>query len=159
ELGAATLMKDFVVSKKQLEFASKAGASAVLLIVPAFERGLCEIPLSQMIKEAHDMGLEVLLEVYRAEDLGTALNSDAELVGINSRDLDSLDVSLERAKAIAAAVPEHDRWRIVAESGIKSREDVEPFIMMGVNKFLVGTALMTSNDPALAIRRIKGEEM
>lgn len=159
ELGAPTLMKDFVVSREQLEFASRAGASAVLLITQAFERHLCELELEQMIREAHDVGLEVLLEVYRPEDLNKALNSDADLIGINSRDLDVLDLSLERARSIVEAVPEHERWRVVAESGIRSRDDVQPFIEMGVNKFLVGTALMLSSDPALVIRRIKGEEV
>ncbi|MEN3047625.1 MAG: indole-3-glycerol-phosphate synthase [Candidatus Caldarchaeales archaeon] len=157
ELGAATLMKDFVVTRAQLEFAARSGASAVLLIARAFRLGLCELDVDGMIGEAHDRCLEVLLEVYRAEDLDFALRTDADLIGVNSRDLETLDLNLEKARAIVAELPEGERWRTVVESGIGSRSDVEPFLGMGVNKFLVGTAVMRSQDPAAAIRAIKGE--
>lgn len=157
ETGVPTMMKDFVVSREQLEFASRAGASAVLLIVGAFKRRLCELDLHRMIREAHDLGLEVLLEIYRPEDLEIALNSDADMIGINSRDLDTLDLSLARAKSIADLVSERERRKTVIESGISSRSDVEPFIEIGINKFLVGTAIMSASDPSVAIKRIKGE--
>lgn len=157
ESGAATLMKDFVVSRAQLEFAARAGASAVLLIARAFRLGLCELEFKGMIGEAHDLGLEVLVEVYRSDDLDYALRTDADLIGVNSRDLETLDLNPERARAIVAQVPEGERWRTVIESGIGCRSDIEPFLEMGVNKFLVGTAVMRAQDPASAIRAIKGE--
>jgi indole-3-glycerol phosphate synthase len=154
--GVPTLMKDFVVSKEQIEFAASAGASAVLLVLKAYKLGLAEIDLKGAIRLAHDLGLEVLLEVYRREDLKDALAQDVEMVGINSRDLEDLSLNLERARAILSEVPEGERWRVVIESGIKSHDDVKPFLPLGANKFLVGTALMTSGDVAAAIRRIKG---
>jgi indole-3-glycerol phosphate synthase len=156
-IGVPTLMKDFVVSKEQIEFAASAGASAVLLVLRAYKLGLSEIDLKGAIRLAHDLGLEVLLEVYRREeDLKDALAQDVEMVGINSRDLEDLSLSLERAKAILSEVPEGERWRVVIESGIRSHDDVRPFLALGANKFLVGTALMTSVDIATAIRKIKG---
>jgi indole-3-glycerol phosphate synthase len=154
--GVPTLMKDFVVSKEQIEFAASAGASAVLLVLRAYKLGLSEIDLKGAIRLAHDLGLEVLLEVYKREDLKDALAQDVEMVGINSRDLEGLSLSLERARAILSEVPEGERWRVVIESGIRSHDDVRPFLALGANKFLVGTALMTSVDIAAAIRRIKG---
>jgi indole-3-glycerol phosphate synthase len=154
--GVPTLMKDFVVSKEQIEFAASAGASAVLLVLRAYKLGLAEIDLKGAIRLAHDLGLEVLLEVYRREDLKDALSHDVEMVGINSRDLEDLSLSLERARTILSEVPEGERWRVVIESGIRSHDDVRPFLALGANKFLVGTALMTSVDIAAAIRRIKG---
>jgi indole-3-glycerol phosphate synthase len=155
-IGVPTLMKDFVVSKEQIEFAATAGASAVLLVLRAYKLGLSEIDLKGAIRLAHDLGLEVLLEVYKREDLKDALAQDVEMVGINSRDLEGLSLSLERARAILSEVPEGERWRVVIESGIRSHDDVRPFLALGANKFLVGTALMTSVDIAAAIRRIKG---
>jgi indole-3-glycerol phosphate synthase len=154
--GVPTLMKDFVVSKEQIEYAASAGASAVLLVLRAYKLGLAEIDLKGAIRLAHDLGLEVLLEVYKREDLKDALAQDVEMVGINSRDLEGLSLSLERARAILSEVPEGERWRVVIESGIRSHDDVRPFLALGANKFLVGTALMTSVDIAAAIRRIKG---
>ncbi len=154
--GVPTLMKDFVVSEEQIEFAASAGASAVLLILRAFKLGLAETGLKEAIRLAHDLGLEVLLEVYRLEDLEAALTQDVEMVGINSRDLEDLTLSLERARTILSEVPEGERWRVVIESGIRSHHDVRPFLEMGANKFLVGTAVMSSADAAAAIRGIKG---
>ncbi len=155
--GVPTLMKDFVVSKEQIDFAASAGASAVLLVLRAYKLGLAEIELKEAIRRAHDLGLEVLLEVYRREDLKEALVQDVEMVGINSRDLDDLSLSLERARAILTEVPEGERWRVVIESGIRFHDDVKPFLELGANKFLVGTALMTSGDVAAAIKKIKGD--
>ncbi len=154
--GVPTLMKDFVVSKEQIDFAASAGASAVLLVLRAYKLGHAEIDLKEAIRRVHDAGLEVLLEVYRREDLKEALVQDVEMVGINSRDLEDLSLSLERARAMLSEVPEGERWRVVVESGIRSHDDVKPFLALGANKFLVGTALMTSGDVAAAIKKIKG---
>lgn len=157
QLGVPTLMKDFVISREQLRFAAEAGASAVLLIRQAFVRNLCYITLEEAIRHAHDMGLEVVLEVYRAEDVKPALQTEADIVGVNSRNLDSLDLSLERARLLVHLIPEEERWRVVVESGIKTHEDVKTFLQLGVNKFLVGTAIMASEDVEAEVRRIKGE--
>ncbi|MDJ0274071.1 MAG: indole-3-glycerol-phosphate synthase [Aigarchaeota archaeon] len=155
-LGVSTLMKDFVVSAEQLEFAAASGASAVLLILRAFKLGLTSFELRDAVRAAHDLGLEVLLEVYRPEDVREVLAYDADVIGVNSRDLEDLSLSLGRARNLLAMIPEGERWRVVVESGIRSHEDVKPFLEMGVNKFLVGTAIMSSGDVASAIRRIKG---
>lgn len=155
-LGVPTLMKDFVVSAEQLEFAAASGASAVLLVLRAFRLGLTGMGLKEAVRAAHDLGLEVLLEVYRPEDVREALVQDADMIGVNSRDLEDLSLSLDRARRILGLIPEAERWRVVVESGIRSHDDVRPFLGMGANKFLVGTAVMTSGDVASAIRRIKG---
>lgn len=150
-----TMMKDFIVSSKQLEAAWGAGASAVLLIYPVFARGYSNIRLAEAVDYAHDLGLEVVLEVYDPEDLEGALEVDADFLGVNSRNLDTLDVSLDRAYEIVKHV-EGARDRIILESGIKCATDIRRFLEVGVNKFLVGTAIMASRDVASKIRELKG---
>jgi len=150
-----TLMKDFVVSRDQVEAASRAGASAILLIYRAFERGLTEIGLREAIECAHALGLEVLLEVHGEEELGKAGYYDFDFIGVNSRDLDTLSVDLARAER-AIRNSGVDPSRIILESGIRDRRDIECFLEIGVNKFLVGTAVMTSRDPSKKIMELKG---
>jgi indole-3-glycerol phosphate synthase len=149
------LMKDFIVSEAQVEAACRAGASAILLIYPAFSRGYAELELRDAIKLANSMGLEVLLESYTMEDFSASLRYDADLLGVNSRNLDTLDLSLDRAYEIIAA---HggDCERIVLESGITSASDVRRIAELGVSKFLVGTSIIRSGSIALKVRELKG---
>lgn len=150
------LMKDFVVSYEQIDAAYRAGASAVLLIYPVFKRGYSSIELEDAIVAARSLGLEVILEVYEEDGLEDAMGYDVEFIGANSRNLDTLDVNLERALELIGKIPEKDRSRIIAESGIKGWEDVAIFLRHGVNKFLVGTAIMASGDIGSKIRELKG---
>lgn len=149
------LMKDFVVSEEQIEAASRAGASAILLIYPVFGRGYAGLGLRDAIKLAHDLGLEVLLESYTPEDLEASLGYDADLIGVNSRNLDTLDLSLDRAYGMIAGLGGGDD-RIVLESGISEASQVRRFAEIGVSRFLVGTAIMSSPDIASKIRELKG---
>lgn len=150
-----TLMKDFIVSEIQIEAARKAGASAVLLIYPAFSNGYAELKLNDAIEHAHGLGLEVLLESYTPKDFKSSLRYDADLFGVNSRNLDTLDLNLDRAYEIIAAHGGGDE-RIVLESGIVSSSQIRRFVKLGVNKFLVGTSIMRSKSITLKIRELKG---
>lgn len=149
-----TLMKDFVVSELQLEAARRAGASAILLIYPVFARGYSELNLRDVISYAHSLGLEVLLEAYTLNDLRKALSSDADLIGVNSRDLDTLDLDLKRAYRLIRKIGEDDR--LVLESGITSASEIMWFKEIGVTKFLIGTSIMSSKNIASKIRELKG---
>lgn len=150
-----TLMKDFVVSKEQIESAWRAGASAILLIYPVFTRGYGELTLDDAVDHTHALGLEVVLEVYDPGDLEGVLEIGADLVGVNSRNLDTLDVSLDRAYKMIKSLDD-GREKIVVESGIKCAADIKRFLKLGVNKFLVGTAIMSSPDIASKIHELKG---
>ncbi len=147
------LMKDFVVSELQLEAARKAGASAALLIYPIFARGYSELTLRDAIDYAHGLGLEVLLEAYTLNDLMKALSSDADLIGVNSRDLDTLDLNLKRAYRLIGKIGNDER--LVLESGITSASEIIWFKEIGVTKFLIGTSIMNSNNIASKIRELK----
>jgi indole-3-glycerol phosphate synthase len=96
------LMKDIIVSPLQIAIASKIGANAVLLIKALFDRGYTQKSLDEMILGAHLLGLEVLLEAHKASEFASALKTDADLIGINNRDLTTLKVDLNVTKNILA---------------------------------------------------------
>lgn len=150
------LMKDFIVSHKQIEAAYRAGASAILLIYPAFKRGYTYMDLESAIDFAHKLGLDVILESYELKDFLDSMHYDADLIGVNSRNLDTLEVNLYTAMEIIRSSPGYLRERILLESGIKSVHDVSMFLKEGVNKFLVGTAIMTAEDVRSKIVELKG---
>ena len=135
------LMKDIVLSPIQVEAASRTGADAVLLIQTLFERGYCEKDVHGMIEDCHSRGLEVLLEVHDRKELRPAVNTNADMIGVNNRDLKTLEVDLEMVRRV---LTEHDAGGkvIVSESGITNPEDIRLLRGFGVHAFLIGTAIM-----------------
>ena len=144
------LRKDFLVHPAQVIESRAAGADAVLLIAAA----LSELELKAMLAIANDLGLDALVETHSADDLAKALATDAPVVGVNARDLETLEVDVERALAMLPDVPS-DRVAVL-ESGVSTREDVERAIEAGARGVLVGEALMRSPDPAATIRSLRG---
>lgn len=139
------LMKDVVISPIQLKAASKTGANAILLIGALFERGCCECDVHDMIAQARVMNLEVLLETHSEEEFSSALNTSADLIGINNRDLKTLKVDLETTKRILKKVDPEGRV-VVSESGIKTPGDVHYLKECGVHAFLIGSSIMMATD-------------
>ncbi len=146
------LMKDVVVSRRQVDAARSVGADAILLISSLFRRGLCEAGLDDMIGAAHAAGLEVLLETHSEEEYEQALKSDADLVGINNRDLATLSIDLDTTVRLLSSG--RAGKIIVSESGIESAEDVRKLRMAGADAFLVGTAIMRSGDVRAKVREL-----
>ena len=156
DLGAAArasslpvLMKDFVVDPAQVRAGWAAGASAVLLIV----RCLSGKQLARLYEEARSLGLDALVEVHDEAELERALALEDAIVGINNRDLDTLETDRERAAALLPRVPPE---RItVAESGY-----LEPMHLVELrgkaDAVLIGTALMRASDPSLFLRAATG---
>lgn len=148
--GAPVLMKDFVVTERQLDLADAAGASAVLLILPLLSRETSEWAAPEdAIAAAHARGLEVLLEVYDDEDYLLAGLLDADMVGINNRDLrePDLPVDPQRSVGVLARCGALDA-PVLALSGAHSAADVREQVKAGARGVLVGTALMQARDPA-----------
>jgi indole-3-glycerol phosphate synthase len=135
------LRKDFILAEEQLLEARAAGASAALLIV----RALGEERLGQLVRVAREVGLETLVEVHTAEELEAAVDAGAEVIGVNSRDLDSFRIDVDAAWRLVGRVPA-DRVA-VAESGMASVADAERAAAAGADAVLVGTALSASADP------------
>jgi indole-3-glycerol phosphate synthase len=144
------LRKDFVIHPAQLIESRAAGADAVLLMAPA----VSELELKALVAAAADLGLDALVEAHAEEDLDRALATDAELIGINARDLETLEVDLGRALALLERIP-GDRVA-VAESGISTREHVERALAAGARAVLVGEALMRADDPGATLRSLRG---
>jgi indole-3-glycerol phosphate synthase len=139
------LMKDFIVSARQVKAARDAGANAILLIQALFDRGYATRGVEEMIDLAHTIGLDVLLEAHTGAEFAHALSTDADLVGINNRDLRTLDVHLTTTKEILEKVP-HDGRVVISESGVTTPEDARFLRRCGADALLVGSALMQAKD-------------
>lgn len=144
------LRKDFTVDPFQIVEARANLADAVLLIVAA----LSDAELRTLRDEARRCELDVLCEVHDREELDRALALDCECVGVNSRDLKTFEVSLDRACELAASLPANAVR--VAESGIHSRADMDRLRAAGYEAFLVGESLMRRPDPGEALRELIG---
>jgi indole-3-glycerol phosphate synthase len=143
--GLPLLRKDFIVDPYQLAEAVSAGAAAVLLIVAA----LPPAELRALRDDARDRGLDVLVEVHDRGELDVALALEAEIVGINNRDLRDFSVDIERTFALLDAIP--PQTVVVAESGIATVEHLERLRDHGVHAALIGERLMRAEDPELAL--------
>lgn len=144
------LRKDFLVHPAQLMEARVEGADAVLLIAAA----LSPNELEAMLATAEDLGLGTLVEVHSEEDLDKAVATSAKVVGVNARDLETLEVDPDRALGLLERVPD-DRIA-VAESGISERAQVERAVRAGARAVLVGEALMRAEDPGAKLRELRG---
>lgn len=144
------LRKDFIVDPYQLAEARLAGADAILLIVAALDPG----ELTSLQDQAGEIGLDCLVEVHDEEELETALECGAEIIGVNNRNLQTLDVDPGTALRLLVDAPAGSI--VVAESGITSNADVQRLEEAGVDAILVGEALMREDDPAAAVHALLG---
>jgi indole-3-glycerol phosphate synthase len=142
------LRKDFIVDPYQLYEASAATADAVLLIVAALEQR----DLAVLYEMARELGLDVLVEVHDSDELQRALELEADIVGINNRDLRDFSVDLERTERLMDAIP--PEVTVVSESGIAGAEQIARLRAGGVSAVLVGESLMRSPDPAATLRML-----
>jgi len=141
------LRKDFVVDLHMLAEAVDAGADSVLLIAGALEPAR----LTELHAAARDLGLDVLLEVVHPFELNAPDAVGATLVGVNARDLESLEVDDGRFERLAPALARPGRL-LVAESGIRTAEDVRRLARAGAGAALVGESVMRAADPVAAVR-------
>lgn len=139
------LMKDIIVNPVQLETASRIGANAVLLIESLFERRYCECDAHEMIAQAHSKNLEVLLETHNENEFKSAINSDADLIGINNRNLGTLQVDLGVTKRILEKNDSCGKI-VVSESGVKTPADIRFLRECGAHAFLIGSSIMLADD-------------
>lgn len=144
------LRKDFIVDEYQLLEARVAGADAALLIVAALEPA----QLSELIAAAGALGMDALVEVHDEAEVEVAVEAGAEVIGVNNRNLHSLEVDLATTFRLLADVPAGTT--VVAESGITTRHDVRDLEEAGVDAILVGEALMRTADPREAVRELLG---
>ena len=144
------LRKDFMVTEYQVLEARAAGADLVLLIVAALDDDL----LRRLHERARGLGLAVLVEVHDEAEAERAVALGAELVGVNARNLKTLEVDPDAFARLAPQLPP-DRV-LVAESGIGGPEDVARYVDLGARAVLVGETLVRGGDPAAAVASMTG---
>jgi indole-3-glycerol phosphate synthase len=147
-VGIPVLRKDFVVSEYQLLEAQAAGADAVLLIVAALDAQA----LASLHARATALGLDVLVEVHSADELSVAIDAGARIVGVNNRNLRTLEVDITASEALAARMP---RGIVtVSESGLKTPADLNRLRHLGYDAFLIGERFMGEPDPGAALKTL-----
>lgn len=142
------LRKDFTIDVYQVWEARALGADCILLIVAALSDAL----MAELFAAANEAGLDTLVEVHTEEELQRALKLDAELIGINNRNLHTFDTSLDTTIELLKQMPANRL--AVTESGIHSRDDVRRMRDAGVDTFLVGEAFMRANEPGDELQRM-----
>ena len=142
------MRKDFIVDEFQILEARANCADAVLLIVAALEQAELE-PLARRARETR---LDVLCEVHDREELQRALDAGCDLIGVNSRDLRTFEISLETAFTLSDQFPKH--VFAVAESGIENGTDIARLQSAGYRAFLIGEMLMRAPLPGEALKRM-----
>lgn len=137
------LMKDIVIDTVQLDAAQKMGADYILLIQSLFEQNYLQ-NIEEFIDYAHKKDLKVLLEAHTKQEFENALQTDADLIGINNRNLDTLEISLKTTESLLAGF-EKTR-HILSESGIETPEDIQRLKKAGADAFLIGSSIMKSSN-------------
>ncbi|PMC75828.1 MULTISPECIES: indole-3-glycerol phosphate synthase TrpC [unclassified Brachybacterium] len=143
------LRKDFVVEPYQVHEARAHGADLVLLIVAALEDPL----LRELFALTRELGMHALVETHTEEELERALALDPAIVGVNARNLKDLTVDLDRAAGLLARIPAGPL--AIGESAVADITDVQSYAAAGADAVLVGEALVTSGDPAAAVRAFR----
>ncbi|OGR89205.1 MAG: hypothetical protein A2992_10130 [Elusimicrobia bacterium RIFCSPLOWO2_01_FULL_59_12] len=141
------LRKDFIVDPYQIEESRRMGADAVLLITTLLPAAL----LKELIDHAREIGLEALVEVHAEADLEKALQAGSTLIGINHRDLRTLQMDMTTAQRLLPRVPKHGTT-VVVESGITKPEHMLQFRAWGAHAVLIGETLMRDPDPEQGVR-------
>lgn len=144
------LRKDFAVDRHQVYEAALAGAEAVLVIVA----GLSDAEALKLLDASYQTKLDALVEVHTAEELRRAAALGARLIGVNNRNLKTLQVDLETSLRLAELAPPDAT--LVAESGLRTREDIERLQAAGYRAFLIGETLMRAADPRAELASLQG---
>jgi len=152
-VGLPVLRKDFMVDPYQVPESRALGADCILLIMAA----LSDDQAAELEAAAMDYGMDLLIEVHNAEELARALKLKSPLLGINNRNLKTLDVDIATTEALSEMVPD-DRI-MVCESGLFTRADLDRMARVGARCFLIGESLMRETDVTAATRALLDPEM
>lgn len=143
------LRKDFIVDKYQLYESAEAGADAVLLIA-----GVIGESLPEFVMTSRELGMECLVEVSDDAEVELALSTDPDLIGINNRDLEKMEIDLSRTERLARLIP--GEVTVVSESGIDGSSEADAMLEAGADAVLVGTSIMKSESVEGKVRELTG---
>lgn len=149
-VGLPVLRKDFIVDPWQVWEARATNADSFLLIVAALSDEL----LAELLALGRELGMEPLVEVHTRGELARALASGARIIGVNNRNLQTLEVRVETSRELIELIPEE--CIAVCESGLRSHDDLVRFRAAGFDAFLIGEHLMAQPDPGAALRSFLG---
>jgi indole-3-glycerol phosphate synthase len=150
EISLPVLRKDFILTEAQVYESVASGADAFLLIVAA----LTDEELKRLYQLGRTLQSDVLVEVHDLAEMDRALEIDADIIGINNRNLHTFEVDLKTTAELAPEIPSDCLG--ISESGIRSREDVKAVVAEGIHCVLVGETLMRDGDPVKALRDLRG---
>lgn len=137
------LMKDIIIDKVQIDAAKKIGADYFLLIQSLFDQGFLE-DIDDLIEYGHKNGLKILLESHNKTEFENSLKTEADILGINNRNLDTLELDINNTKKI---LENYEKSKIIiSESGIETPEDIRFLHNCGADAFLVGSSIMKSDN-------------
>jgi indole-3-glycerol phosphate synthase len=149
-VGLPVLRKDFIIDPWQVWEARATNADSLLLIVAALD----DERLAELLALGRELGMEPLVEVHTREDLTRALAVGARILGINNRNLRTLELHIETSYELIKAIPEE--CIAVCESGLRTHEDLTRLRAAGFDAFLIGEHLMSQPDPAVTLRTLLG---
>jgi len=145
------LMKDIMIDKVQIDAAKKIGADYMLLIQSLFDQKFLS-DIDEIIGYGHRQGLRILLEVHTEQEFQNALNTDADLIGINNRNLDTLEIDLKTTERILSGSDE--TGLILSESGIDTPDDIRYLKKCGADAFLIGSSIMKNDNIEEQVRKL-----
>ncbi len=145
------LMKDIMIDKIQIDAAKKIGADYMLVIQSLFDQKFLS-DIDEFIGYGHKQGLQILLEVHTKQELENALKTKADLIGINNRNLDTLEIDIKTTESILSGV-EISR-PILSESGINTPKDIQYLKKYGANAFLIGSSIMKSDNIEEQVKKL-----
>jgi indole-3-glycerol phosphate synthase len=145
------LMIDIMIDKIQIDAAKKIGADYMLVIQSLFDQGYLK-EIDEFIDYGHKQGLEILLEVHTKEEFQNALKTEADIIGINNRNLDTLEIDLKTTEVVLEG---YEKSRIIlSESGINTTEDIQYLKKCGADAFLIGSSIMKSNNIEEQVKKL-----
>jgi len=145
------LMKDIMIENIQIDAAKKMGADYILLIQSLFDQGFLK-DVEEFIEYAHKKELKILLEVHTKKEFVNALKTKADLIGINNRNLDTLEVNLKTTEIVLEG---YEKQRLIlSESGIETIDDIQYLKKCGADAFLVGSSIMKSDNIEKQVRKL-----
>lgn len=147
------LRKDFIIDEKQIYESKIIGADCILLICAILD----EKKLKEFLNLAHKLCLSALVEAHNEDEIKTALNCNAEIIGVNNRNLKTFEVDFNNTFKLRKLVP--DDIIFVSESGIKTREDIIKLEENNVNAVLIGETFMKSKNKIEEIKKLRGEKI